>query len=161
MYYLVQVYAVDGTYHGSSVKGFMSIENQWGTESYRDMWWPRNRSGHWSFFATEYDDGEMEMGYLLCFEEGARGVSFVNDRGQEVFGATSVHVAPEVDADGNATRIRYTADDHPGAWEWIREPDGVRGGWVQRVGETRGVVRWVGANGFYGRGARVPPTPQP
>jgi hypothetical protein len=163
MYFSTHLYKVEGFAYGKQVSGFMSVDNNWGNQGYRDNWWVRNRrTGHWLFFATEYENGQVDTGYLICGKYGDTGASFVDDKGKEVFSGDRVGIYPQRDASGKAGNIIYTSDKGSPDWEFDRDPKlampvtygyefGI--GVVKRVGETRKIVNAIGVYQTYGGGS--------
>jgi hypothetical protein len=150
IYYLAQYYAVDGTYCGHDVHGYVYVENMWGAEDYSDTTWVKNRAGHWIFWTNEYDDGTREYGQFLCGEFGARGAAVADSTGRQVLNTSQINAVQQTDAAGNTTRIDYRFGDGE-HWEYTGDPSrnipigatgtSLGGGIVQRVGETRKIVR--------------------
>ena len=118
IYYAAQSYKVDGTYHGEPVKGYVQIEHFFGTTTYRDSWWWRNRLGNWVYWNNEYADGSQEYGQFLCGEYGARGAAVANDKGEQVLNTREINATA-----GQGGNINYEIAKH-GRFEYIDDPTG-------------------------------------
>lgn len=98
----------------------------------------------WTVFATEWDDGTVEVGHL-CAGRRAFGFAMATD------GCALTVLTTAVTASRRARRVRFDVDD--GEWEWrgvegpAFEPFETRPigeGLVQRVGECRSARVWMG-----------------
>jgi hypothetical protein len=156
MLYPTQTWLVDGEALGRPVRGFLFIEEAYmqpGGRLYirRD---PLHAARYltWYSWATEWDDGTVEIGHHL-FGQGRFHVGVRADSNGRVHHAREMDARITRNTDGYwMDRIDYTIDGE--AWELVADPVGrmvdlgpipnpQQEGLMQRVGETRQPVTWM------------------
>ena len=118
MYYTGQFYHVAGTFYGVKVSGGMTMDLQYGTKPYLDMWWVKNRQGNWTLFYTAFDDGSYDFGMFACGKYGARGAVATNSRSEELVNTTQMKLELAKDAKGQLTSAVYSFDNGQ-KWEFV------------------------------------------
>jgi hypothetical protein len=135
MYYMCQMYLMEGDYLGERVHGYSMIEHMWSSRTWRDTWWFQNRPSHHSVHSlTTYRDGTAEMFRVWYGQYGARGAVVVDSEGQVILSTGEFNVERQ-----SSGRYVYTFVDGP-QWEFVPEHPGTNfPAIVKRVGETREV----------------------
>jgi hypothetical protein len=153
MYYVSQIYEVEGQILGNEVRGFIPMDQLWlnGTIYQNDIFVGRQAEVIWYTWATRYEDGSFDGGHFLV---GHRQLGFAllyNERG-EVFTTTNVTGQVTLDGEGpwpRAIEVVAAGD----TWEFEPDPRGrmtdlmpipnpqIEGRWRRR-GDKRRPAHW-------------------
>jgi hypothetical protein len=151
MYYLSQIYEVEGNVLDRDVHGFIPLDQLWmhGRVYVDDIFIGKQAEVVWYTWATT--DGSFEGGHFLV---GHRRLGFavVYDEAGRVSATTDVDAAVTLDSDGSwPARIELTAAGQE--WEFLPDPRGrmvdlmpipnpqIEGRW-RRPGDTREPAHW-------------------
>jgi len=153
MYYISQIYEVEGHVAGHEVHGFIPMDQLWmrGTIYQDDIFVGRGAEIIWYTWATRYEDGTFDGGHFLV---GHRNLGFAvryDERGH-VAATTNVDGRVTLDGDGPwPATIEVVADGEH--WEFLPDDRGrmtdlmpipnpqVEGRWRRR-GDTRRPRHW-------------------
>ena len=153
MYYLSQIYEVDGTVLGREVRGFIPMDQLWmdGMIYADDIFIGERAEVAWYTWATRYADGSFDGGHFLLGHRQL-GFAIVYDETGRVTGTTQVDGRVILDGDGPwPERIELTAAGDE--WEFLPAATGrmvdlmpipnpqVEGRW-RRAGDTREPAHW-------------------
>jgi hypothetical protein len=153
MYYLSQIYEVEGTVLGREVRGFIPMDQLWmdGMIYVDDIFIGERAEVAWYTWATRYADGSFDGGHFLLGHRQL-GFALVYDQTGRVTGTTQVDGRVILDADGRwPERIELTAAGDE--WEFLPAATGrmvdlmpilnpqIEGRW-RRAGDTREPAHW-------------------
>lgn len=159
LYYTSVCYAADGEIFGEKASGFFVLDQSYLPQGvdWNDM---ENRiwgyyQQAWAVWANEYEDGAMEWGHFSFGADRFRFGTVINQDGM-IVDSHQVELKMEWADNGYIRRLVYDFGGND-QWEFIAAPNGHfvefsewvkiwRGhsGVVQRVGETRKIVRRMG-----------------
>jgi hypothetical protein len=153
MYYLSQIYDVEGEILGHEVHGFIPMDQLWmnGTIYHDDIFVGQQAEVIWYTWATRYEDGSFDGGHFLV---GHRQLGFavLYDEHGEVRATTDVTGRVTLDGEGPwPTAIEIVAAGEQ--WEFLPDSRGrmtdlmpipnpqIEGRW-RRNGDTRRPAHW-------------------
>ena len=151
MFYTGTFFTLAGTYYGKKVTGYGMMSNVWAPQSYVESWWVQNRVGSWLIWGATYEDGSRESGMNWCTDNGGRGATYTNSKGETVLNTPKYNAETIKGADGKASRILYTYANGE-KWELAANPrygkeeiapggsSSLVTGIFRRVGEKRKMV---------------------
>jgi hypothetical protein len=153
MYYLSQIYEVEGTILNREVRGFIPLDQLWmdGLVYVDDILVGRQAEVAWYTWATRYEDGTFDGGHFMVGHRRL-GFAIVYDETGNVSATTDVDGRVVLDGDGPwPARIEVSA---AGAeWEFVPAATGrmvdlmpipnpqIEGRW-RRVGDQREPAHW-------------------
>jgi hypothetical protein len=153
MYYLSQIYEVEGQVLGREVRGFIPLDQLWmdGLVYVDDILVGERAEVAWYTWATRYLDGSFEGGHFMLGHRQL-GFAIVYDETGAVTATTDVDGRVVLDGEGPwPKRIEVSADGQD--WEFLPAPTGrmvdlmpmpnpqIEGRW-RRVGDTREPAHW-------------------
>jgi hypothetical protein len=153
MYYISQIYEVEGEILGNEVRGFIPMDQLWmnGTIYQNDIFVGRQAEVIWYTWATRYEDGGFDGGHFLVGHRQL-GFALLYDENGNVFATTDVSGQVTLDGEGpwpHAIEIVAAGD----TWEFEPDPRGrmtdlmpipnpqIEGRWRRR-GDTRRPAHW-------------------
>jgi hypothetical protein len=153
MYYLSQIYEVEGTVLGRDVRGFIPLDQLWmnGRVYVDDILVGEAGEVAWYTCATRYVDGSFEGGHFMVGHRQL-GFAIVYDETGRVTATTEVDGQVVLD-DGGPWPERIEVSAAGQAWEFLPAPTGrmvdlmpipnpqIEGRW-RRVGDTREPAHW-------------------
>jgi hypothetical protein len=154
MYYVSQIYEVEGEILGNEVRGFIPMDQLWmnGMIYRDDIFVGRRAEVIWYTWATRYEDGSFDGGHFLVGHRQL-GFALLYDEQGKVFATTDVTGRVTLDGDGPwpaAIDIVAAGDE----WEFVPDARGrmtdlmpipnpqIEGRW-RRKGDTRQPAHWT------------------
>ncbi len=159
LYYTSVCYTADGEIFGEKISGFYIIDQSYLPQGidwndFENLIWGYYQQA-WAVWANEYEDGTMEWGHFSWGADRFKFGTVINSDGMIVDSHHS-ELKTEWADNGYVRRLIYDFGGND-QWEFITAPNGRfvefsdwsrvwRGhsGVVQRVGETRKPLRWMG-----------------
>jgi len=153
MYYISQIYEVDGHIAGNEVRGFIPMDQLWmrGTIYQDDVFVGQKAEIIWYTWATRYEDGSFDGGHFLVGHHRL-GFAVRYDEHGVVVATTDVGGRVTLDGDGPwPAAIEVIAGDEE--WEFVPDERGrmtdlmpipnpqIEGRWRRR-GDTRRPSHW-------------------
>jgi hypothetical protein len=153
MYYISQIYEVEGEILGNEVHGFIPMDQLWmrGTVYQDDVFVGRKAEIIWYTWATRYEDGTFDGGHFLV---GHRKLGFAVTYDERGVVTATANVSGRVTLDGEGpwpAAIEVVADGEQ--WEFVPDDRGrmtdlmpipnpqIEGRWRRR-GDTRQARHW-------------------
>lgn len=156
MYYASQTFRCEGVIVGQPVQGYLFIEQAYMRPcsvlyAVNDVLIGQQNHLTWYSFATEYEDGETQVGHFIVGHDRL-GIGIVANQEGVIVQSSTVKARVTLADDGWSERVDLDVDGE--AWEVIQPkslrilptghtPNRQQEGLVRRVGETRNPVHWM------------------